>query len=401
MMLRALLVLAGLLATAGCASTRGAAGGTLPFKVAVIPFDAAALPDGRGSEGTAAAAADEGDTIAPRFDPARLADAVRDALRDRFADAVVLPWPAGTSIEEFQKRSRAEQDEWWRRACAAADADLVLECDAKVPRRATYGANEAFWLNLPLFLIGGPFCWFVDDTSYHGEARLEAVLHQVLPIAGGRATLADGDAEVARFEVRLDEVRMDFLDRGEPLGYVLSFVIPPGLLDRNNAHVEEHFARALGDGLAAGLARRVDESAGTILASESLADFYLLRDVRAVASGGAVVVTGAVEVRSESAGEMRGCVVHCGDRSVDGTLAEARPDPARSSERAPRSRIAFSATVPRGQGADRVRIELTQGGRDPIGRTFTVLIDASGSVVESPTEAAPATASAAPIRTSG
>jgi len=367
--LRALLLCAGLLAPVGCTATTSVSGGTLPFKVAVIPFDAAALPD-LASEGSAP----EGNSIVPRFDSTQLTGAVRDALRGRFADAIVLPWPAGTSPEEFQRLPRSEQDAWWRRACADADADLVLECDAKVPRRASYEHNETFWLNLPLFLIGGPFCWFVDDTTYRGEARLQAVLHQVLPIAGGRATFADGDAEVARFEVRLDEVRLDFLDRAEPLGYVFSLVVPPGLLERNNRHVEEHFAAAVGSGLAAGLARRVDESSGTILATEDLADFYLLRDVKAVARRGEVVVSGHVEVRSDSAADLRGCVVRCGERVVDGTLSEAQPDPVLSSERAPRSRIAFTATLPHDEGADRVRIELTQGGRDPIGRTFTVLI---------------------------
>lgn len=395
MKLRALLLGAVALAPVGCAATTGVAGGPLPFKVAVIPFEAAALtvPAADGS-------ASEEDGIAPHFDAKQLTGAVCDALRDRFADAVVLPWPAGSTPEEFQRLPRSEQDAWWRRACADADADLVLECDAKVPRRATYEHNEAFWLNLPLFLIGGPFCWFVDDTTYRGEARLEAVLHQVLPIAGGRATFADGDAEVARFEVRLDEVRLDFLDRAEPLGYVFSLVVPPGLLERDNPHVEEHFAAAVGSGLAAGLARRVDESSGTILATENLADFYLLRDVKAVARGGEVVVSGHVEVRSDSASDVRACVVRCGDRSVDGTLSEALPDPALSSEREPRSRISFSATLPREEGADRVRIEVTQGGRDPIGRTFTVPIVASpaGGI---PMSGAAASGGSSPDRTSG
>lgn len=372
---RALLLAGGLLAPVGCASTGGPTGGALPFKVAVIPFTSATPTDAVGADGAPAPA--DGAAIEPHFDPALLTAAVRDALRDRFADAVVLPFPAGTPLDAFQRLPRAEQDAWWRRACAAVDADLVVECDVKVPRRVAYGANEAFWLNLPLFLIGGPFCWFVDDTTYRGEARLEAVFHQVLPIVGGRATLADGDAEVARFEVRFDEVRFDFLDRAEPLGYALSFVVPPGLLERNNHHVEEHFATAVGAGLASGLARRVDESAGTILASEGLADFYLLRDVKAFARGGEVVVSGAVEVRSDSATDLRGCVVRCGESAVDGTLAEAQPDPVLSSERDPRSRIAFTATLPREEGADRVRIEVTQGGRDPIGRTFTVPIVAA------------------------
>jgi hypothetical protein len=59
--LRALLVCAGLLAPVGCTATTGVSGGPLPFKVAVIPFEAAALAD--PAEGSAP----EGDAIAPRF----------------------------------------------------------------------------------------------------------------------------------------------------------------------------------------------------------------------------------------------------------------------------------------------------------------------------------------------
>jgi len=73
--LRALLLCAGLLAPVGCTATTSVSNGTLPFKVAVIPFDAAALPD-LASEGSAP----EGNSIVPRFDSTQLIGAVRDAL---------------------------------------------------------------------------------------------------------------------------------------------------------------------------------------------------------------------------------------------------------------------------------------------------------------------------------
>ena len=96
MKLRALLLCAGLLAPVGCTATTSVSNGTLPFKVAVIPFDAAALPD-LASEGSAP----EGNSIVPRFDSTQLIGAVRDALRGRFADAIVLFWPVGMLSEEF------------------------------------------------------------------------------------------------------------------------------------------------------------------------------------------------------------------------------------------------------------------------------------------------------------
>lgn len=241
----------------------------------------------------------------------------------------------------------------------------------KLPGRAHCTHNEEFWLNLPLFLLGGPFCWFVNDTTYEGEARLVASLHQVLPIQGGRATLGNGRAEVARFDVRFNGVRLDFLDRAETWSYPASLICPPGLLAMDNPRVRERFATEVGRGLAAGLARQVDESAHSILKTESLADFYLMSDVRALAAGGEVRVEGSVVVRGESA-EMREVAILCGPSRVNGTLEAGRRDPFLSTDRESVLRSRFSKTIPREKGIDRIRIELIQGGRERIARTFTV-----------------------------
>jgi hypothetical protein len=365
MNLRAVIATLASLLPVSCAGLRGDAAGPLPFKVAVIPFEVAVLPDGGDAK-------DEGTTIEPRFDGEQITKAVREALAGQFADAVILPWPADRPLEEFRRASRGQQDEYWMKACAAVDADLVLECDVKVPKRARCLRNEKFWLNLPVFLIGGPLCYFVSDTTYEGEARLSAVLHQVVPIERGRATLANRYAEVARCEVKFDRVSLDFLDRAEASSYLFSLVVPPGLLARSNGRVAARFASDVSEGLAAGLARDIEESASSILTTDSLADFYLLRGVKAVAAGAQVRVEGEVVVRSASAADLRDFVIVCGGRRVEGALEVAQVDALLSTGRDQFSRMPFAQSLALEPGVDRVRLELVQGGREQISRTFTI-----------------------------
>lgn len=374
MSLRTLLATLTLLAPVSCAGLGPGNGGTLPFKVAVIPFEIAvtAAPDG---------AAEDSTTFEPAFEPADFTQAIRDAMRARFAEAVVLPYPAGVPVEEFKRQPQQQQDDYWMRTCAEVDADLVLECDVKVPKRACYSRNGKFWLNLPIFLIGGPLCYFVEDTTFtpEGEARLDAVLHQVRPIRSGRATLANGFAEVARCDVKFDGVTFDFIDRAQVGNYFASLLCPPGLLARGNDRVCRRFAAEVSHGLASGLSREIDASSSSILKTESLADFFLKSGVEAVASGSELRVRGEVAIRSASAADMREYVIHYGGQSVTGELADPEPDPLLSTGREQFLKLRFSETLPLDPHVDRVRIELVQGGRDQIARTFTVAVSEAAS----------------------
>jgi hypothetical protein len=360
----ALLLLLTLFTSVSCAGPGADGGGPLPFKVAVIPCDVTVLPGPAG-------ATDDADCLPTQFDPELVTAALRTALGAQFADVVVLPSPAGVALEEFRRTSKREQDLHWIRACAEAHADLVLECDVKLPGRARSSHNEEFWLNLPLFLLGGPFCYFVSDTSYEGEGRLVATLHQVLPIQEGAATLANRRAEVARFDVRVDGVRLDFLDRAEPISYAESLVVPPGFLARDTARVRARFAELVGQGLASGLAHQVGEASQAILKTDDLADFYLMRNATAVAVGREIRVEGEVVIRGEI-GDMRELALICGSHRVTGTLEPARRDPLLSTDRETVMHARFSERVPQEEGVDRVRVELVQGGREQIARTFTI-----------------------------
>lgn len=374
MSLRPLLATLALLAPVSCAGLGPGAGGKLPFKVAVIPFEVAVTA-------APATAVEDSTTFEPSFEPAEFTRSVRDALGERFADAVVLPYPAGVPVEEFRRQPQQQQDEYWLRTCAEVDADLVLECDVKVPRRAIYSRNGKFWLNLPIFLIGGPLCYFVEDTTFtpEGEARLDAVLHQVRPIRSGRATLANGFAEVARCDVKFDGVSFDFIDRAQVGNYFASLLVPPGLIARGNDRVCRRFAAEVSHGLAAGLEHEIDASSSSILKTESLADFFLKSDVEAVASGSELRVHGEVAIRSASAADMREYVIRYGDKSVTGALADPEPDPLLSTGREQFLKLRFSETLPRQAEVDKVRIELVQGGRDQIARTFTVAVSEAAS----------------------
>src|SRR5262249_2431694 len=120
----------------------------LPFKVAIIPFEPTLIPEDTTSS------ADDGDSFEARFDPVTIEESLGAWLAARFTEAVVLRPPPGMTLADFLRRSRSDQDSYWIHACADAEVDLVLDCDAILPDHGRHSHNEAFWLNLPIFFIG-------------------------------------------------------------------------------------------------------------------------------------------------------------------------------------------------------------------------------------------------------
>jgi hypothetical protein len=97
-------------------------------------------------------------------------------------------------------------------------------------------------------------CWFVDDRSYKVPARLQANFYDVTDI---HEPLDDDWALLPiPIYVEFDESSLDFLERADgTTDYVVSFLIPAGLIakrtDEAEKEVKQDFLDQLGDDLVA------------------------------------------------------------------------------------------------------------------------------------------------------
>ncbi len=99
-------------------------------------------------------------------------------------------------------------------------------------------AHDRFWLDLPLFALGGPFCWFVADRSYFCYARIEGQLYDVAVATTREKPGLDNGVRVLRVERETGEARLSFLQRADGAGsHFLSLICPAGLIARPTAAV--------------------------------------------------------------------------------------------------------------------------------------------------------------------
>jgi hypothetical protein len=275
-----LLLVTSLLNTFGCNGVFKERSQPLPYRLAVIPFGVGEL----GTDGPGTAGGGTGGGLMLRVEPSEAQKALVQRLSGiRFVQAAVLAG-AGAGPEE---PSGEEKDRSWIRAAVDARANLIMECDLKVGHRLESRLNEKFWLNLPLFLIGGPATYFVDDRSYRTPAHLLATIHLVEPLVEGRATLSDGRAILLRAEAQFEEASLAYYQRARlnPLSYLASLVIPCGFLEIENERVIRRLEREVTQGLAEALDRQLEKAWPRILRAEPVSDFYLDPGVEAVRDG--------------------------------------------------------------------------------------------------------------------
>src|SRR5262249_51635465 len=103
-------------------------------------------------------------TLARELEPAF----VRTTLLERPADA-----------DAFAALSPAQRDAYWQARARDVGANLLVRTRLSVDPAIHGERNEKFWLNLPLFLLGGPMCYFVGDRTYDVSARLQAEFFEV------------------------------------------------------------------------------------------------------------------------------------------------------------------------------------------------------------------------------
>lgn len=317
-----------LLVVLGCRSPE-AAEPPLPFHVALIPvtvdrpFDRDLAERDVESE-----AGDEPPVLNLFYRSDDVTTRVEAALRERsFTQLTTMGYPAASSgsgdsgtgdsgtgdIDSakdragFFRRSTRDRDRHWIRVATEQGADLVVEVSLAYQFEVEPWINNKFWLNLPLFGLGGPFCYFVADRSYDVNLILNATLYDLNLISRGAAELGTPSAMVLTTEVRTESVDLNFIDRaGGHLGlYAASVLVPAGLLAiRSDSVAEQVRERALQSAID-GLVERVFERRREVVEAASLVDFRLSANHLRI-------------VRSEAGWEVSGAVLLPRERGRDG-----------------------------------------------------------------------------------
>jgi hypothetical protein len=344
----------------------------LPFHVALIPIQCAAPSDATG------ASADH-DGLKLAIDPVALSAHLRSTLEATcFARVTLLAEPEDSSAEEFARWSPEQRNAYWIAASTRAGADLILESELRAAPELRGNMNEKFWLNLPLFLLGGPFCYFIGDNSYLGDARLDAWLYDLRPIAASQTTLADGRSELTHVQARFRGTDLDFIDRagGNVGSFAASLVIPAGLLARNNESVEHCVADTAIADLAQGLMKELRGESEHVLLGEHVTSFHVAPESTVTCEDGVLRFHGAVLLRTGEIQRMDTWRLEAGDRSTEGEFHESIVDAGLTTARNRYLRYALDVRLPSACGAKEAKLTLVGGGRDVSVRTFTFEVGA-------------------------
>lgn len=348
---------------AACTSTRERLE-PLPFHVALIPVVEVEVAPAEGDHGVRLRVAAE-----------RLTATVGEQLaRDGFVRTTVLDLPADTTAEAFAALDRAEQDAHWVDAARRARADVLLEAELFCRPEVEHGVNSRVWADVPLFLVGGPLCWFVDDRSYAAQARLSARLYDLAPILDGRATLDDGVSRLVDVQARFAKAELDLLDRwaGNPGWLFASLVVPPAFLARGGDGVERALERAACEGLASALVEGVREEERSIREAERLVRFHLAEGAGAWREGDGVRVRAEVLLVEGGGERLDTWRLRCDAAEIGGEFGDGRLDPERATSRREVRVFALDARVTAAPDARFVQVELTDAGLRAARRTWTL-----------------------------
>ena len=299
---RILLFALALVLNAACQSQEATAQPPLPFHVAVVPLEptenSALEPSGM-----------EGDPLTEvqlSFDAARTTARLVEALNGKsFTRATQLVYPEGGM--ESIKLDEDRQDYWIKQADGIG-ADLVLLADFEYFPTIWSNTNSNFWLNLPLFLLGGPFCYVVNDRDYHAAAQIRAQFFNVKRLRTANAGWASRGSKSMDLDTDLKVSNMDFWDRADGhLGrFALSLVIPAGLLATETSGVRDTLERDIVGWLATDLTDKIRVS-GDQVTRGSLHDFWMEHESLGLGSDGSqqVLVGRAVLQRGGEADALR------------------------------------------------------------------------------------------------
>ncbi len=364
------------LALAACRSTADSGErGALPFHLAIAPFEARPDPDRPGPE----------DGIRWKLDGQEAASGLAQALDGKhFAKTTLLPASSDADPTPSVVRRNEERVEAARRA----GADLLMTCDLEYAPRAKTETNDKFWLNLPLFLLGGPATWFVNDRDYQPEARLVFHVYDIGAIdteSGSVDPLGSRDVVlVEREAVDSRRTTMDFIERAGSSGqwYVVSVFWPSGFLVPRSEAASEHLAEAVVEGLCAAAATQLRAREAEILRPVSASFFLDSASSARRRADGRVELDATVFLKSIEVENLSTCAVYAGsggDPVATISLEDKVLDEEQSRGTNPVYRYDVAATVDAPSGAGVVRLEIKDRGRPQRVRFFTLPIEGAAT----------------------
>jgi hypothetical protein len=351
-----------LLALAGCAGPGARPSAKLPFHVAVIPVRVS--PDRSSGPQT--------DVIEYKIDSAALSRKLAADLEHDFVRVTLLAPPEGTP--DPNPDAESVSDAAWIQMAEGIHADLLLECEATHKPWVRGERNDRFWLNLPLYLLGGPICYFVKDVTYPCEARLQGSFHELGTISSGQASLEDGLALVLRSQTRFEAVSLNFADRASSkVGrYSPTLLLPPGLLSQETEEAAACVEKAVVAGLAQGFCKEVSERSENFLIVDRLWDFYLEPSARATPEGDHYRLRAEVLIDDNGGGRLDAYRVRAGDETFVADFEDASTEVAGGTSRHKVRRYPIDTVLNTLDEVDVLNLEVIEGGRTPRVRTFTV-----------------------------
>lgn len=188
------------------------------------------------------------------FDPAQVTAQLSEALQQSFTKVTVMDASAtaGTAGSDNEQLTTVAREH---------GADVVLRASLSYDPSLRTNTNDKFWLNLPLFAIGGPFCWFVSDRRYFVNARLDAELYDVSHLVGARHSAVDASNAILRVDNNVvREADLAFTARADGVGdYLLSVVWPASLLTSESDKAATNIGTRVSGELCSGLMRLTRE----------------------------------------------------------------------------------------------------------------------------------------------
>ncbi len=342
----------------GCATASNATS-KLPFHVAIVPpvaiADTAALPQEDGNETEVAFAVDSN----------QLLQQMEQALGQAFCKVSRLTAPADADPDAASVALLAQAKQ--------QGADLILRTTLSYDPKIRTALNDRFWLNLPLFALGGPFGWFVADRSYFCNCRLEGQLFDVSVALASPGKSLETTARVLRVERETKEASLNFLDRASGVGpYLLSFICPAGLIGRESDAVPAELDTAVVNQLCQAMAKALQDRATEVVESDLVA--FHPRAVRVEREGGKRYLVGEMVLGLSQANELATPRSRVGtggfvDASWDKTtvVASAGTD---------KGRRVYPFKIPIADSATgTMQVEIEQADRFATKRTFTFPVE--------------------------
>jgi hypothetical protein len=264
-----------LLLCASCSATRNSrTERPIPLRAGVVPVlsvagEGAVEPVGGSTE------------LELILDPATVSAALVEELRGQGFVSVELLELAGTptdvdSVEAAVQRSATE-----------AHVDVVIWPHVRAAAEIRTRANEKLWLNLPLFMLGGPLNWIPRDRSYLVQASLDVDVLDTRQLTSARSG-SRAQARLTSRQSRTEVVELSLLDRaGYSLHhYALGVLVPGVFLARETDRAGQAVAEEVVRHLSKEVASMIRQDRENLLQGVDLVEFVPELQLSAAAEGG-------------------------------------------------------------------------------------------------------------------